>query len=67
MEETPKKKEKPKSEKLGKTLCGGSGHLTGKDLETFLEIVEKPKFYCERCHRVAKKKKFLCKPEPLCE
>ena len=33
--------------------------------ENLLEVINKPKFYCQHCGRVANKKKYLCEPERL--
>lgn len=51
-----------KKKKKLDTMCGLPKDLKGDLLETFREAVRKPRFYCERCHRVARKKRNLCKP-----
>lgn len=43
-----------------KTLCDWSKPDRLKNLAEYSSIVRKPKFVCETCGRVAKKKKNLC-------
>ncbi|NLI78033.1 MAG: hypothetical protein GX442_16570 [Candidatus Riflebacteria bacterium] len=52
-------------EKKVHTMCGLGKDLKGKALAEFVEVVRKPRFYCERCHRVARRKKNLCQPVRL--
>ncbi len=44
-------------------------HFGKKEIEdniaAIAEAVSKPKYICQRCARVAKKKKNLCKPKKL--
>jgi hypothetical protein len=34
-------------------------------LKEFLELVQEPRFYCNKCGRIAHKKKNLCEPEKI--
>lgn len=52
-------------EKKIRTMCSLGKDLKGKALVTFVEAVRKPKFFCERCHRVARRQKHLCQPARL--
>jgi len=53
---------------MSKTLCKLSKASKGKrDLKKISEALSEPKHVCEKCLRVANKKKFLCKPESLSE
>jgi hypothetical protein len=36
-----------------------------KKTRQFVKLVDKPKFFCKNCGRVAKKKANLCKPVDL--
>jgi len=47
----------------GKTLCGWK--KSDYTPENLLKVVSQPKFFCEDCGRVAKKKKYLCEPKRL--
>jgi hypothetical protein len=40
---------------MGKKKCSEKKHKT----------VKKPKFQCEKCSEIAKKKKHICKPEKI--
>lgn len=46
-----------------KTLCGWK--KSEYTCENLLKIVSEPKFFCEDCGRVARKKKYLCEPKRL--
>ncbi len=48
---------------LMKKMCKivKDGNLPEND--QFLELIEKAKYFCNRCGRVANKKKALCEPE----
>ena len=35
------------------------------DIDSFVELVSKPRFYCDRCSRVSGLKQNLCKPKKL--
>ena len=48
--------------KINKTLCKVSKEGIKGDLDRLIEIVKKPKFICEKCARVSKRKKYLCHP-----
>lgn len=50
-----------------KTMCRLGKSLSGEALEAFLEAVRTPRFFCEKCYRVARKKKNLCRPVDLRE
>jgi len=45
-----------------KHMCQWDKDERIKELDSYRVIVEKPKFMCQDCGRVAIKKKFLCKP-----
>lgn len=49
------------------TMCCLPKALKGETLEAFRDAVRKPRFYCERCHRVARKKRNLCKPVKIAD
>jgi hypothetical protein len=34
----------------------------GKNIKNLVKDVIKPRYYCEKCARVSKKKEHLCKP-----
>jgi hypothetical protein len=36
-----------------------------ENIAAIVELVSKPKYICQRCARVSKKKKNLCKPKKL--
>jgi hypothetical protein len=53
-------------EEMGhKTLCDWTKEDRIKNLSDYAEIVQKPRFMCDTCGRVARKKKSLCKPHRL--
>lgn len=51
--------------KLDKELCKYKKQEIKSELDSFKELVLKPKFICPKCARVAISKKNLCKSEPL--
>jgi len=53
----------PKTEKICKLNCRDFE----KNPDAIFKIVNKPKFICSKCLRVAKNKKYLCKPVALSE
>ena len=50
---------------MGKELCKIQELLIRKNPDEYAELVNKPKYLCKRCGRVANKKKSLCKPVRL--
>lgn len=50
---------------MAKTLCDWDKTDRLKNLADYADIVRKPKFMCETCGRVARKKKNLCDPHKL--
>jgi hypothetical protein len=48
-----------------KELCKWKRADYSKELPLLKRIVKDPQFVCEKCGRVADKKKRLCKPESL--
>jgi len=48
--------------KKEKRLCDWKKKYLSKNLEQLFTIVREPKFVCEKCGRVANKKKWLHKP-----
>jgi hypothetical protein len=48
--------------RINKTLCKVSKEGIKGDFVQLIEIVKKPKFICEKCARVSKRKKYLCHP-----
>lgn len=48
-----------------KRMCGVKKGLIEKEPDVFIKAASPAKFFCKKCHRVASKKKFLCKPESL--
>ena len=51
--------------KKEKRLCKWKEDDISKKFDGFITIVSDPKFVCKKCGRVARKKKWLHKPEPL--
>ncbi|MFZ4524579.1 MAG: hypothetical protein ACOYOE_03285 [Chlorobium sp.] len=47
---------------IKKTLCKLDKHDMEESLDTIVKLVAKPHYLCDKCARVAKKKKYLCKP-----
>lgn len=50
---------------MGKELCKIEEVAIRRDLEAHMKLVNKPKYICKKCGRVANKKKSLCKPTKL--
>ncbi len=48
-----------------KTLCDWSKEDRIKNLSEYTAIVKKPRYLCDTCGRVARKKKKLCDPHKL--
>ncbi len=48
--------------KKEKRLCDWKKKYLSENLEQLFTIVKEPKFVCEKCGRVANKKKWLHKP-----
>ena len=51
--------------KLKKSICKLSKDEVEKSLEELVRIVSNPKYICQKCARVAKSKKQLCKPDKI--
>jgi hypothetical protein len=47
-----------------KELCKLRKELK-EDLHTYMLLVHRPRFVCERCGRAANKKKYLCHPKKI--
>lgn len=45
-----------------KTLCKWKKSERQQDMAKLIWIVRKPRFICESCGRVARKKRWLCSP-----
>lgn len=43
-------------------MCSLSKVMRGTDGEMYLNLMNKPKYYCKRCGRVANEKEYLCRP-----
>ena len=52
------------SDKL-KRMCSVKKGFIEKEPDAFIKAASPAKFFCKKCLRVASKKKYLCKPEPL--
>ena len=50
---------------MPKELCKLKKSLMKDDLDAYCKLVDKPTVVCEKCGRVANKKKFVCKPRAL--
>ena len=50
---------------MGKELCKIQEELIKSDLEAYMKLVNRPKYICKKCGRVANKKKLLCKAVKL--
>lgn len=48
-----------------KRMCGVKKGFVEDEKDAFRDAVSPAKFYCRKCLRVASRKKYLCKPEPL--
>lgn len=48
-----------------KELCKLKKNELDINFKKIVKIVQKPKFICEKCARVAKDKKYLCNPKAL--
>ncbi len=51
-----------KSTKIKTTLCKLDKHDMEERIPDIVSLVSEPKFICSKCARVAKNKKYLCKP-----
>jgi hypothetical protein len=51
-----------KNTKIKTTLCKLDKHDMEERMDDIAPIVSEPKYICSKCARVAKKKKYLCKP-----
>ncbi len=45
-----------------KSLCKLTRKEVEKNIKNLVKDVVKPRYYCEKCARVSKKKEHLCKP-----
>lgn len=50
---------------MAKTMCGWDKDRIEAKWSKFVKIVDKPKYACARCGRVADRKDRLCKPKVL--
>ena len=50
---------------MAKTLCKWKKREIHRDFETLIPLVDKPKFICKDCLRLANKKEHLCKGSKL--
>lgn len=51
-----------KTPKIKNTLCKLDKHDMEERMPDIVSLVSEPKFICRKCARVAKNKKYLCKP-----
>jgi len=47
------------------SFCKVSDETIKKQVNTYIKLVSKPKYVCEKCHRLANKKKNLCHPKQV--
>jgi hypothetical protein len=47
------------------TLCNLTAKSVKGHFEEYVELVSKPRFFCQKCLRVSAKKRNLCRPERL--
>jgi predicted nucleic acid-binding Zn ribbon protein len=47
------------------TLCKWKCEAYAERFDKLRKIVAEPKYVCLKCGRVAERKKYLCRPEPL--
>ena len=47
---------------MAKELCKIKSSFRSKNMQSYVKMVDAPTHVCEKCGRVANKKKFLCKP-----
>ena len=45
-----------------KTLCQLKKKEIEKNLRSVVKVVAKPRYVCEKCARVSREKRYLCKP-----
>lgn len=50
---------------IKKTLCELSKKEIKELKKEIWKVVKEPKYICEKCARVSKDKKFLCKPDKI--
>lgn len=48
-------------------MCSLSKIMRSTNGDTYINLMNKPKYYCKRCGRVANDKEYLCRPFPLFE
>ena len=46
-------------------FCKLSSDMVEDQLDTYTELVSKPKFFCLKCFRVSRDKQNLCRPKKL--
>jgi len=49
---------------MAKTLCKRKKTLR-KDPEAFAKLIDRPRFLCKECGRLANKKRYVCQPRKL--
>ena len=47
------------------SFCKVSDEMLDKQVKTYIKLVSDPDFVCEKCHRLANKKKNLCEPKKI--
>ena len=46
-------------------LCKWKRDMYVQDLKLLRDVIRKPKYFCEKCGRAARKGRWLCRPRPL--
>jgi len=49
---------------MAKTLCKRKKAME-KDPAAYAKLIDRPRFLCKECGRVANKKKYVCEPQKL--
>jgi len=47
------------------SFCKVTDDILEKQVKTYIKLVSKPKYVCEKCHRLANKKGNLCHPKQV--
>jgi hypothetical protein len=47
------------------SFCKVSDEIIENQVKTYIKLVSKPKYVCNKCHRLANKKKNLCHPNQV--
>jgi len=45
------------------SFCKISDEIIDNQAKTYIKLVSKPKYVCDKCHRLANKKRNLCHPK----